>query len=469
MEKFGKEDYDTVTFTLDNLSTHTMLETRVVVDSAEEMFSGGRIYQKSYLNKILDEEGKWADDANQERLITIVVLLVFAVVYIGIFLLLLKKVLKYRNEYKSVKEQMENDPSKKVEVGKYFRDIPREKESTPAEAGYLYYSEGNQFYMKSGISEVFSATLLQLCLKGAIAFEKPEDSKKNLDIILKNETAKVKLQADEEVIYNLLKSAALHSNLKTKVKQKETEMEVITDRVSMKDLKKYAEKDYERFGRAMNSLESVGKTRNAELGNYNRDRAKMAEHYASNKTFYIIILVMMIFFSFVLIVFGIPFLVEIAIILGYISKTEKEIPVLTEQGETERQQWKGLKKYMEEFSLLNEKDIPDLVLWEKYLVYATAFGIADKVIKQLKIVYPDFDEVIMHDNRYLYMRYMNDTAIGGGLIHNFESVYHGYRSAYNAAQSRSSSGSGGGGGFSSGGGGRWRRRPEWAVDRIKKE
>ncbi len=39
---------------------------------------------------------------------------------------------------------------------------------------------------------------------------------------------------------------------------------------------------------------------------------------------------------------------------------------------------------MEEFSLLKEKEIPHLVLWEKFLVYATAFGIADKVIKQLK-------------------------------------------------------------------------------------
>lgn len=44
---------------------------------------------------------------------------------------------------------------------------------------------------------------------------------------------------------------------------------------------------------------------------------------------------------------------------------------------------------MQEFSLLKEKEIPSLVIWEKYLVYATAFGIAEKVIQQMKVNYPE--------------------------------------------------------------------------------
>ena len=36
----------------------------------------------------------------------------------------------------------------------------------------------------------------------------------------------------------------------------------------------------------------------------------------------------------------------------------------------------GLSRYMKDYSLLNEKRVLDLVLWEKYLVYATAFGIS---------------------------------------------------------------------------------------------
>ena len=48
---------------------------------------------------------------------------------------------------------------------------------------------------------------------------------------------------------------------------------------------------------------------------------------------------------------------------------------------------------MEDFSLLNEKEIPAIEVWEHYLVYATVFGIADKVLKQLKTIYPNIDEI----------------------------------------------------------------------------
>ena len=48
---------------------------------------------------------------------------------------------------------------------------------------------------------------------------------------------------------------------------------------------------------------------------------------------------------------------------------------------------------MEDFSLLNEREVPDLKLWEKYLVFATAFGISEKVLKQLKVVYPEITDM----------------------------------------------------------------------------
>ena len=44
---------------------------------------------------------------------------------------------------------------------------------------------------------------------------------------------------------------------------------------------------------------------------------------------------------------------------------------------------------MEEISLLKDKEVPALAIWEKYLVFATAFGISDKVLKQLKVIYPE--------------------------------------------------------------------------------
>ena len=88
------------------------------------------------------------------------------------------------------------------------------------------------------------------------------------------------------------------------------------------------------------------------------------------------------------------------------------------------------------------------MLWEKYLVFATAFGISEKVLKQLKVVYPeitDMNSAVYNDS---YIHIMNSVNIGDCIN----------TSVYSAI---GSSGSGAGGGASGGGGGgRW---PEVAV------
>lgn len=132
------------------------------------------------------------------------------------------------------------------------------------------------------------------------------------------------------------------------------------------------------------------------------------------------------------------------------NKAKNKISVYTQQGIDEQDKWKALKKYMEDFSLLKEKEVLDIVLWEKFLVYATAFGIAEKVIKQLKIVYPDYDTMDygIYPSMYIFMHTDFNSS--------FNSISHSMSSSF-------SSGSGGGGGFS-GGGGRW-WRPE-AVEEV---
>ena len=120
-----------------------------------------------------------------------------------------------------------------------------------------------------------------------------------------------------------------------------------------------------------------------------------------------------------------------------------KINVFTKEGLNECEKWKGLKKYMEEFSFLNEKEIPEIAIWEEFLVYATAFGIADKVLKQLKIVYPDIDNNI-NISTYPYMYLMIHTDFSNSFSNAISSSMS---SAYSSA-------SGGGGGFS-GGGRRW--------------
>lgn len=43
----------------------------------------------------------------------------------------------------------------------------------------------------------------------------------------------------------------------------------------------------------------------------------------------------------------------------------------------------GLEKFLNEFSLMDEKEIKEIVLWDEYLIFAYLFGIADKVSSKL--------------------------------------------------------------------------------------
>ena len=103
--------------------------------------------------------------------------------------------------------------------------------------------------------------------------------------------------------------------------------------------------------------------------------------------------------------------------------------------------------------MLDRREVPELVIWEKYLVYATVFGIADKVIKQLKIVYPNFEEITSSNlSTYTYMNLMVNTNFNRSFTN---SINTSMSSVY-------SSGSGSGGGFSGGGG--FGRRPVEVAD-----
>ncbi|MBO4659125.1 MAG: DUF2207 domain-containing protein [Prevotella sp.] len=50
----------------------------------------------------------------------------------------------------------------------------------------------------------------------------------------------------------------------------------------------------------------------------------------------------------------------------------------------------ALRKFLLDFSLIRERGTNELVLWKEYLVYATLFGIADKVCKNFEDTYPDY-------------------------------------------------------------------------------
>lgn len=99
----------------------------------------------------------------------------------------------------------------------------------------------------------------------------------------------------------------------------------------------------------------------------------------------------------------------------------------------------GLKKYLLDYTLIADREAVEVHLFEDYLIYAQMMGIAKKVAKQFKDLYPDIIEQSSF-NSYDNIIFIHMCA------------NHGI-SAANSAKSRAQSYSSGGGGFSSGGGG----------------
>ena len=114
--------------------------------------------------------------------------------------------------------------------------------------------------------------------------------------------------------------------------------------------------------------------------------------------------------------------------------------------------WLALKNFMNDFGRMDEKELPEIYLWEKYLVFATVFGIAEKVRKQMEVKIKNFQPEYYDSNRDFL-----DTMILNNVINNTigSSVTKAYSTAQSTisrvASSRDSSGGGTGGGFSSGG------------------
>lgn len=68
--------------------------------------------------------------------------------------------------------------------------------------------------------------------------------------------------------------------------------------------------------------------------------------------------------------------------------TEKEL-VWNEKSDEIGDKITGFKKYLEDYSLVSEREAKEVFLWKDYLIWAAFFGIADKVYEQFKIVDPD--------------------------------------------------------------------------------
>ena len=425
-------DLDEISFELDGFNSGRYVEIRTLFPTSM-IVSTSRIHDVDILNDVIEEETVWANEANIKRAIRDTVNLLITLVVIIICVLLsvfsIVRAIKNANKFKGKSKYR---PTQELE---YYRDLPR-KNATPAQSLYVYF-ETKSGIADNDIGKVVSATLLNLNLKKHLEFqvEKEKNKEKITMKILNTDTSD--LSADEKVIFEFLQKACKGSN-----------------EITVKDFEKYIKRTSTTDILALKT--NINGQTKRELINqqiYDAEQEKVYKNQSSQTTIYAII----IFFA----IFAIAFTSEFLNVFGYIgifglivcqviaivinSKTLNKINVYTQKGIDEKEMWRGLKKYMEDFSMLDKREVPEIAIWEHFLVFATAFGIADKVLKQLKVVYPNIENDL-NVNTYTCMYFMMNTNFSRSFSN---AISTSMSSAYSSA-------SGGGGGFSGGGGGgRW--------------
>ena len=412
-------DYDEIKFQLSDFSAGSYVEIRSLFPT-DMVTTSGRVYNKNIYDEVYKEEKRWADQANIRKQLAEIEEGIYTVFFISIILALciifIQKACKYG---KKMTKMCKFKPEQKLD---YYRDLP-DQNTTPGEALYILKESYNNFTYYFG--KIFSAEMLNLKLKGYIELNVDRDEKNKEKIYIKKiKEPDEKLKSEERQILSFIIKAIKN---KGEIEIKELEKFITNHASSVESLIKTNQKLVE------NSLEKEKILDKKQKEEYQRYK-KLAE------TYYILALVTL-FWMF-------PLAIVLFINGLLCSKIKKRTNALTQKGVDSQEKWKGLKKYMEDFSLLNEKEIPAVEIWEHYLVYATAFGIADKVLKQLKTVYPNIDDIDgLNTSTYMYFMYhSNFSSSFSGAINSSIS------SAYTASHSSSY---GGGGGFSGGGG----RRP----------
>ena len=385
--KLQKEDKHTISFKLTDIQPKVMVEIRIATEDKMFNVRKNKIRNYNYLKTAINEETKWSDEANQEAKENRKILTVISIIYLVFIMLYIINIIKY------VKINKKDDYGVKHKNIKYFRDIPRENDATPAEAAYLYNFYKERLETEVVQSQAISSTILNLCLKKIITLRIEDDN-----VYVKIVEDKEGLKNDELAVYKLLEKVGKRDN-----------------EFKLSDLNLYAKKEYSKYSEYVNDIVNSARNNLYRLKLIDRAEEKSYKKYKGAEDKIGIIkniyewLIVTYFVSFIPIFrmglvkeFGIGFpkiflgILVIALpmvcIMLYSWKLQmnirNKIAVLTQAGKDEKEKWIGLANYMKDFSLLDEKEVPDLIIWEKYLVYATAFGIAETVIEQMKARYP---------------------------------------------------------------------------------
>lgn len=422
-------DNKTTEITYETLYSYNAVDGRVVFDKEVVPYTSKKSNVDGF-DKILEVEAKRAQKANNiredarkkekrinliENIIKVLSIVWFVGLVIIAFLFYKKNDKEYGNEFN-------------VE---YFRDFP--SDYLPTTVDYLMNKKINNLS--------FSASILELIRKKAILVEEFVVIKKSLfkdkeekDYkFSKNPNFDIEtLKDSEKKLYELLINTIGNGTevILSEMKKSTSDYEIAKCFVSDYETWKY---------KSMEEAEKEGFYENIGRGKIKAILYALIFPVISIITF---IFNLNIGVGYILSIIGIISIIYFALAIKR-----------TKYGNEQYHKWKGLKNFLVEFGSLDEKSLPEIKLWERYLVYATVFGIADKVQKAMKMNLDNMNYTEDTDFTYLYFDdYYFANRLNLALVNSEASARRTISDKETASSSDSSSG-GFGGGSSFGGGG----------------
>ena len=409
-----------VVFDCDPLPAHEMLEARILFPTAVIAYSA-RQDNATVLPAVEAEEGEWARDANAARQKARVVLVakwvVPALLAIGAIGIWLALYFKYGREHK---------PETEIQ---YLREAPNDW--TPNEVAFVW--NWGQLTPND-----MTAILMDLVRRGARRLTVSTETRPRLGGLLGEATEqKYTIERVREHEGELSKSEGyLISGVLFH--------DVSGDRVSLDTFQESARRKPTAARARFKGWRRLAK----------REAKRMAVvDPASKKALGVTIAIGLILFA-GSIALGVilqspSFLITGIIGFGLVPGSFAMLRRTPEAAEA-LHRWQAFRRYLTDFSRLEDHPPPAVILWEHYLVYAITLGVADKVIEQFKELHP---QVAATATAATFPHWVSSGGTPLSGMESISGVLSSFSSTLATATSSFSSSSGSGGGFSGGGGG----------------
>ncbi len=382
---------------------------------------------QSIVDTVLAEEQAWADRANRERAVQMAFVIGLLLVCIAAIVIAIVLYFRFGKEHKPDFD------------GDYWRDVPQ-KGVPPAVIGRLWRWDKES-------PKDLTATIITLCANGAVG----------LDVFQSGITGRTD--------YRLTRRIPVGASAGDELSDATMEFLFQTvsggaDTLMLNDIQQFGKDHPQEYMNALSKWQGTLST----LTNQ-QDYFEMAGHVCKG---------IMMAVAAVIAMFGIALtgLTENFVPVILVLPTAAIVMVIANQMERRSQHGadvmaraKALRHWLEDFSALNERPPADVKVWGVFMVYAFLFGVADKVIKELRNTVPEVfaapegaaDVWVPWYIWYWGGPHISSGGIGDGaatfLDTALSNTANTARAAISGASGGFSSGGGFGGGFSMGGGG----------------